>query len=943
MVYAATPHGVFRSADAGITWLDSSYGLGSPYIRGVTNVGTDLYAAQYNFSNAIDVGVCRSVDAGATWAPTAGPIYGVTSIAGHDGVLYGGSDGDGVLVSSDNGSTWVQKNAGLVSDGLRVYAMRGEGASVYAGTFDGLHRTDDGGDSWVALGPAGAHVHGIAFAGGNIYVTASNTQEVYVSSDQGSTWTGAAAGPSLNQLAEYGSTVFAASFDAMRSDDDGATWQGTGVTTTTYSGSSSGALEVVGDTLYAGTIQNGVYSASLLGPAVTVAPSTVDAGSVDLGSPATVTFDVTNTGNALLTVSDITSDDAQFTVAPPSFTLADGAGPETVTVTFTPTAAGAQSANITITHDAPGSPTIVAATGAGTIPPTTVAITSPTDAQAFGPGTTTVSLAVAIATHADRWAWQLDTPFAASGAAGGTQLSVATPSTTITGLVDGASHTVYVTLVDAAGDVLVTPVEDSVTFTVGTLPADHVQVLGTQGAAGATVTVPITVYDVSALGITGVDLTLTYDATILTPTSDGSGTTAFSFGDVVTPTWSLQQNVVTPGQLEVVMGGAFDGPLTGAGTLAYVAFDVNVAATANSTSPLSLTRADLNEGLVSSTAVAGVFTVVNFMLGDVTGNGAWSGFDGSHVLEHVARELLDGGHHTFPVEVAAPPWAPLPLTHDEAHVVANVGGDVDDAIIAMDATYILRRAVSIITGFPAEGVAAPSLDPATYDYQFHASSVSARPGGRIVVSLDASGTAALYAGELVLDFDPSLLSVVDVTFATGATAVSPERPMITQHANEGRVAVAFASARPFDAAGSTLDVVFVASREIHQAASGEIRASHLRLNRSRVEVAFSHPFRVEPYRFQLMANYPNPFNPETWIPFELSADADVVVSIYALDGRRVRTLDLGPRAMGEHTGRDAAAYWNGRNDTGEAVASGTYFYELHAGDERSARRMVLLK
>ena len=122
-----------------------------------------------------------------------------------------------------------------------------------------------------------------------------------------------------------------------------------------------------------------------------------------------------------------------------------------------------------------------------------------------------------------------------------------------------------------------------------------------------------------------------------------------------------------------------------------------------------------------------------------------------------------------------------------------------------------------------------------------------------------------------------------------------------------------------------------------------ITASRVRLNGSLVAAEFVHAMRVSPYALGLRANYPNPFNPETWIPFELSADSTVVVDIYALGGRRVRTLDLGARTTGEHTTRDAAAYWDGRNDLGEAVASGTYVYELRAGDERSARRMVLLK
>ena len=94
---------------------------------------------------------------------------------------------------------------------------------------------------------------------------------------------------------------------------------------------------------------------------------------------------------------------------------------------------------------------------------------------------------------------------------------------------------------------------------------------------------------------------------------------------------------------------------------------------------------------------------------------------------------------------------------------------------------------------------------------------------------------------------------------------------------------------------------------------------------------------------RLLPNYPNPFNPETWIPFELAADARVTIGIYDLLGGRVRTLDVGARPMGEHRSRDKAAYWDGRNARGERVASGVHVYELTAGDTRAVRRMVVRK
>ena len=103
--------------------------------------------------------------------------------------------------------------------------------------------------------------------------------------------------------------------------------------------------------------------------------------------------------------------------------------------------------------------------------------------------------------------------------------------------------------------------------------------------------------------------------------------------------------------------------------------------------------------------------------------------------------------------------------------------------------------------------------------------------------------------------------------------------------------------------------------------------------------------RVEapPKETVLLANYPNPFNPETWIPYQLAEAAAVQVSIYSADGKLVRALDLGQVPAGIYQNRSRAAYWNGRNAQGEPVASGIYFYTLTAGEFKATRKMVIRK
>ena len=98
-----------------------------------------------------------------------------------------------------------------------------------------------------------------------------------------------------------------------------------------------------------------------------------------------------------------------------------------------------------------------------------------------------------------------------------------------------------------------------------------------------------------------------------------------------------------------------------------------------------------------------------------------------------------------------------------------------------------------------------------------------------------------------------------------------------------------------------------------------------------------------PAETALLHNYPNPFNPETWIPYQLAHALDVTLTIYDTQGAVVRQLDLGYQQPGYYTSRTRAAYWDGRNHLGEAVGSGVYFYHLRAGDYSAIQKMVILK
>ena len=107
-----------------------------------------------------------------------------------------------------------------------------------------------------------------------------------------------------------------------------------------------------------------------------------------------------------------------------------------------------------------------------------------------------------------------------------------------------------------------------------------------------------------------------------------------------------------------------------------------------------------------------------------------------------------------------------------------------------------------------------------------------------------------------------------------------------------------------------------------------------------LEKLLSH---ASPTETVVLPNYPNPFNPETWIPYQLSESSDVTIRIFASNGQLIRKLHFGHQQPGLYHSRSRAAYWDGKNELGEPVSSGVYFYEFTAGQFVTTRQMVIQK
>jgi hypothetical protein len=100
---------------------------------------------------------------------------------------------------------------------------------------------------------------------------------------------------------------------------------------------------------------------------------------------------------------------------------------------------------------------------------------------------------------------------------------------------------------------------------------------------------------------------------------------------------------------------------------------------------------------------------------------------------------------------------------------------------------------------------------------------------------------------------------------------------------------------------------------------------------------------IMPNKTSLLANYPNPCNPETWIPYELSKNMKVKIMIYSSNGNLVRKLDLGYKSAGRYVDQSKAAYWDGKNESGERVSSGIYFYTLVTPEFSQVRKLLIIK
>jgi len=263
-------------------------------------------------------------------------------------------------------------------------------------------------------------------------------------------------------------------------------------------------------------------------------------------------------------------------------------------------------------------------------------------------------------------------------------------------------------------------------------------------------------------------------------------------------------------------------------------------------------------------------------------------------------------------------------------------GDVsgDRTVSAYDAALILQYVVGLIGDFPVDlMMAAEKATPCNYILSIPDRSV--KIGESIIVPIEIN-EASVLAGGMTLRYDSSVLR---------ATKVGSEMSGVYWESNiaDGQVRIAFARIKPSEGGSANLFYIKFDVISNRPGVTGKIEFSHVQLAESLSIATQNGSITILPTRTTLLPNYPNPFNPETWLPYQLAQDADVTILIYNINGQLVRDLFLGNQSAGVYVMRDKAAYWDGRDNSGEKVSSGVYFVTLRAGDFVSTRKMAILK
>ena len=620
-----------------------------------------------------------------------------------------------------------------------------------------------------------------------------------------------------------------------------------------------------------------------------------------------------------------------------------------------------------------------------------LSIVSPLPEQVFPPGTTSVPLTVDIVNPIGGWHWRLDDALEGAGLPGGVGVRDA-DGDTIRGLQDGRAATAYVTLIDEQGAVLDPPVTGNVRFFVAPAPPVAVILVGGRDLDRLTTVSPSIALDASDswdpdgvitryewdFGDGAVDVGPvashsygggpliggTYTVTLTVTDDDGqmsTDTLIFRLGPDVTqgppprvrPYIDISRDdPLELNALERSLGaGQIDGPLVTVGE--PLTFDASQSWARFG--EIAQFEWDFGDGARSDLGLAdhAFFEPgVAFVTLTATDNAGYAATTDFMLVVLPTIELGATSRGVPGESFSAREGERLDIdisasgVGDEPPDISVDFGELAAVGVISARTDAVSRAAATIELVPSfeharEEPYLVTVAAATSD---DAASLELRISIRDALPWDVNG-------DDVID----IVDLVSVAWSFGGVPRAVDGALSGDVTRDGVVDI--------------VDLVFVAAHfgeSLTQAAPAMPSAAHTSVvatwiaQARRIAVRSQDPSRgaefqrglanlrsllrpVAPTESALHQNYPNPFNPDTWIPFQLSEGADVTITIYDALGAAVRHIDLGTRGAGVYIAPDRAVHWNGRDDRGEHVASGAYFFDLRAGPYRKMRRMAVVK
>ena len=428
---------------------------------------------------------------------------------------------------------------------------------------------------------------------------------------------------------------------------------------------------------------------------------------------------------------------------------------------------------------------------------------------------------------------------------------------------------------------------------------------------GQQIEVPVEIDDATGLGILSTQARILYDGDLLEATG-------VSVAGTLTDGWTVEDTVTVgvpgaPDTLKFAMATAVD-TLTGAGFLAIIEFAVAPGASPGDASDLTFLRFLLNEGDPTARAQNGSVNVGR--PGDVSGNGAVTAYDAAGVLQFSVG---------VPDVLARFPYVDrLPI----ADVTLN------GAITAFDATRILQFVIGSIPSLPYLEVLARSAPESPRALAF--GDAYARAGSQATVPLIIDEIANVLSGEIEIIYDPAKIGAAH---ATRGDLLSDY--LFESRTSNGRMRICFAAPQSATGHGEMAQLTVEVLPDVdEEVALGSLTLLDVQLN----DGAIPADLRTEavsetPHHFGLHQCFPNPFNPETAIRYDIPLESEVTLKIYNLAGQLVRVLVDERQAPGRHT-----IQWDGRDARGHEVASGAYFYRMTVPDLfKQTQRMMLVR